>query len=391
MKFRTKILLAIWSVVLGLLIVTYIIINYWIRVQVESRFADDLRSNYRTVRELENLREGELLQSGQVVAETPRLKAVVEINDRNTTEQLCRELNTHIGSDLFILTGTGSQIRIELLNGQPINVPFGRLPGGRSSQGVMALGNTAYRYAAVPLVIGPDSVGMLMLGIRLQERDLRSFESMTNSRIALIIDTILDAPSLNSSQRSDITKWFRTLPEPLRTNSAARDSGIVFTIAAPNEKYAAAWYRFDRGLTGHGTGIGMLILKPIEIEVESVLSPVVRTFIVLSLIVLLVTVLIGFIISQEITRPIEALVNGTSEISRGNYDHRIAVGGGRRAEISRPEIRRDESFAEGENFPAWGAQRRVGIRPSAITEDSGRADPHRAARRNRPAHRATCT
>ena len=59
MKLRTKILLAIWGMVLGLLLTTYVIITYWVRVQVESRFAEDLKSNYSAVRALEEDHDAE--------------------------------------------------------------------------------------------------------------------------------------------------------------------------------------------------------------------------------------------------------------------------------------------------------------------------------------------
>jgi len=67
-------------------------------------------------------------------------------------------------------------------------------------------------------------------------------------------------------------------------------------------------------------------LKPVEREVAAALKPVFRSFIVLSILVLALTAMVGYVISQGITRPIAALVRGTTEISRGNYDYSISVG-----------------------------------------------------------------
>ena len=39
MKFRYKILLSIWGVVLSLLVITFFIINYWTRGRIEETFS----------------------------------------------------------------------------------------------------------------------------------------------------------------------------------------------------------------------------------------------------------------------------------------------------------------------------------------------------------------
>ena len=93
MKFRNKILLAIWGVVLVLLMITFVLVNYWMRAQIEARFTDDIRSNYSTIREVSSLRAEREIKSCQTIAETPKLMAVTELGDRNTALQLSRELN----------------------------------------------------------------------------------------------------------------------------------------------------------------------------------------------------------------------------------------------------------------------------------------------------------
>ena len=106
MKFRNKILFAIWSVALGLIVLTVVIINYWLRVQVEGRFTDDLRRNLSTLREISTLRAEQEAKSCQIIAETPRLKAAAETGDRNTVAQLAKEFNAGVFANLFIITDT---------------------------------------------------------------------------------------------------------------------------------------------------------------------------------------------------------------------------------------------------------------------------------------------
>ncbi len=333
MKFRTKILLAIWGVVLVLLVITYFVLTYSVREQVESRFYEDLKSNFSAVNEFEVLRANEILRSCQIVAETPRLKAVVEIGDRNTADQMCQELNQSMKSDVFILSNAHGSPLVTLVDGRRISIDFTLLPSitnamrKESSTDVWSSLNGVYRIATVPLSIGPDVVGTLTMGFRIRQNDIQSIRAMTNSETLLAVDSIAVSSTLDANSEHDLSGWLRSPLISLKT-LLFRGSASVFTIHTPQNKFAATWCRLDHGDVNVAHAAGFLLMKPIEAEVQAVLAPVLRTFEILSVIVLIVTAGIGFLISQGITRPIAALVNGTTEISRGNYEHRIVVGGG---------------------------------------------------------------
>ncbi|HUL42741.1 MAG TPA: HAMP domain-containing sensor histidine kinase [Bacteroidota bacterium] len=333
MKLRTKILLAIWGVVLGLLLVTYFVITYWMRVQLESRFSEDLKSNYSAVTELEEYHRSEIVRSCQIVAESPRLKALVEIRDRNTVVPLCQELNQNMKSELFILRDSLGYSLATLIDGKNISIPkssiatlVDSLPNGAST-GIWQWNHEAFRYASVPLVIGNETVGSLTMGFRLHPVDILAIKSTINSDVVLCIDTVMVTSTLAPGQASEIAVWLKSPTEPL-TPRRYGGAPEVFTIQTPHDRFPAAWCRLDRGDAAETSAIGLLLLKPIESEVQSVIVPALRTFIALSIIILIVTAGIGFVISQGITRPIGALIKGTSEVSNGNYDYPIRVGGG---------------------------------------------------------------
>ena len=130
MRFRNKILLSIWGVVVSLLIITFLFLNYWMRSQVESHFADDVRSNYSIVRVISSLRAEQDIKSCKVIAESPRLKAVADLGDRNaarnTALQLSMDLNNSISSDLFILTNAKGQPMSCLVRGNVSDIDVGQ-------------------------------------------------------------------------------------------------------------------------------------------------------------------------------------------------------------------------------------------------------------------------
>ena len=330
MRFRNKILLAIWGVVLGLLLITFFIINYWMRVQVESRFRDDIRGNISTVREISSLRSEQDIKSCQIIAESPRLKAVSELGDRNTAVQLSRELNLSLSCDLFLLTDAKGNLLAGIEAG-------GESPGDVSqfesireallrkpAADVWELNGSIYRGASAPVTVGNDVVGTLTIGFRVRDEDVAFVKSMTNSDVLLAAEMTVVGGTMNSSERNELEKWLRASGE----SHVPADPGAkpdVFSIDAAGEKYVAGLFRLSHG---NGPSICYVLLKPVEKEVRAALTPVLNAFLALSLIVLVVTAVIGFVISNGITRPIAALVQGISEISKGNYDRRIAIKSG---------------------------------------------------------------
>jgi signal transduction histidine kinase len=336
MKFRNKILLAISSVVLVLLLITSVIIKYWMGVQVESRFTEDLRSNYTTLHELNTLRSEEIMKSSEIIAETPRLKAVVELGDRNTVLQLARELNANIISDYFLVMTSHRQALVELIDGVPTTMlsrdtsTLSAIRPDTSSINVYKINHTVYRCATVPIIIGSDVIGTLSLGFRIERDDLNAIKAMTNSDVALTLGDTLIASTLSSDSHNALAVWLKEVSKAIGDRfdraTGSEKEALISTIQTTSDKYLVTAVSLNGRNNISKKAIAFILLKPVEKEIEAALRPVFNTFIILSLIVLIVTVAIGYLISQGITRPIAALVRGTNEISRGNYDYAIAVG-----------------------------------------------------------------
>jgi PAS domain S-box-containing protein len=98
----------------------------------------------------------------------------------------------------------------------------------------------------------------------------------------------------------------------------------VVSLTGLNDVYLGAYCGVASG-TPSSRGFGYLILKPTQDAIAQALDPLTKVFFGLSVLVLLITAAIGYLISASITRPIAALVRGTAEVSKGNYDYRIDV------------------------------------------------------------------
>lgn len=328
MKFRNKILLAIWGVVLGLLVVVFVVINYWMRVQIQARFAGDLHSNCSAIKEISALREMQDVKTCQVLAETPRLKAVTEIGHANTALELSRELNESVASDLFALTDSKGNYLAKLIGGRPSDVP---LPEAQSKllrgqvqtfTDMWFLNSRVYRISSSAIAVGESIVGTVTIGFGVLPEELEFIKSMINSDLALVVNNKLVTSSFGREEEQDLATWLESSPLNNLHNGGTSE---VFTAEAPHERYAAIFYQLNHQTSEHSPVIAFLLLKPIEHELKASLTPVLNTILGISIIVLVVAGVIGFIISRGISKPIAVLVRGITEIGQGNYDYRIPL------------------------------------------------------------------
>lgn len=331
MKFRFKILLSIWAVVLSLLVITFFIINFWTRSRIEDSFSEQLRSNRSTLNGIVGL-EGEMLSRGcQVIAESPRLRAVVELQDPKTAYQLSQELSQTTASDLLVLTDRHGKVLVQLVYGQRTEEDVaGRASvqlalRSRSAGDVWSLGNRIFRVSSVPLLVDREIIGTLTLGFAITAEELARLKQWTNnseialahgSTIVLTTTSLSDHPGLKQSIEASGILEERARP----------DSTTVFKLKTPDDVFLGTAFQLNRPLNATGP-INYLIIKSTERELARALNPILGTFGLISLIFLVLTTLIGHAISVGMTRPINALVQGTTEVSKGNYDYVIAVNG----------------------------------------------------------------
>ena len=332
MKFRYKILLSIWGVVLSLLVITFFIINYWTRSRIEDAFSEELRSNRSTLNGIVGL-EAEILARGcQVIAESPRLRAVVELQDSKTAFQLSQELNQTTMSDLFVLTDRTGKTLVELISGQKGEwivagqESIQRALKSISATDVWALGGKVFHVASVPLVVDRDVVGTLTLGFTITVKELARLKQWTNkSEILLAQHQKVVLSTLGLTEHQDLMSALddaRILNQRQESDSI----GTVFKLRVADDVYLGTVFQLSVP-NSSAESIQYLIVKSTHREISRSLNPILGTFGFISLVFLVLTTLIGYAIAGGSTKPINELVRGTTEVAKGNYDFAIAVSG----------------------------------------------------------------
>ncbi|MBI5216802.1 MAG: HAMP domain-containing protein [Ignavibacteriae bacterium] len=329
MKFRNKILLAIWSVVFGLLIILYNFISSWVYEQVEARFTEDLRGMYSVLRQLNALQAEQDLKAAQILAESPQLKAVVASKEKKSAVRTSQELISNMGTNLFLLTDEQGNLVVQLLNGVEEYYSINKLVTShrflrQSRTMIWNLGTDIYRCAAVPLMDGKNFLGTLTIGFRLTSSNLFNVQAMSKCETALMIDSTIVGSTLPWEVQTELATW--ATENAIQHVDIPSDAGAeIFPVSISRDDYIGVFCRLDQRKEFVRPMYAYLLLKSVNKEVSASLRPVMDTFIILSVIVLVVTAVIGFLISRSITKPIAVLVRGTTELARGNYDYHIHI------------------------------------------------------------------
>jgi signal transduction histidine kinase len=332
MTFRNKILLSIWAVVLSLLIITFFILNYWMRSRIRETFTGELQTGLSTVAVHEKLQSAQLIRASRVIAESPRLRAVVELGDDRTAYQLLQELNKTTLSQLIVLTDREGRPLVQFRHGSKDHWDIAYSQTIQSalhdvaSTEVASIRDGIYRVVSVPMVVETELVGTLTIGFEITGNDLATLKRATNCDILLVSEQKTFLSTLDSAEARSLVSVIG-LPRSNQFTSGEESTGAAISFRTDGGEYLGSAYRLSQQDGRDSSEVFYLMLKPLGREVRQAMTSVLGTFGVVSLIFLVLTTIIGLFISRGITRPISELVRGTTEISQGNYDYSIRVRG----------------------------------------------------------------
>ena len=332
MTFRNKILVSIWAVVLSLLVITFFILNYWMRSRIRETFSGELQTGLSTVAVDEKLQSAQLIRACLVIAESPRLRAVVELGDARTAYQLLQELHKTTLSQLMVLTDRAGRPLVQFRHGtrdiwdisssQTVTSALHNV----ASTEVAPIRGGVYRVVSVPMTVETELVGSLTIGFEITGNDLATLKRATSCDVLLVAGQTTSLSTLDSAEARSLAAAISP-PRRLESASGTERTGTTFSFTAPDGEYLGSTYRLSEPGGPDSSEVYYLMLKPLSREVHQAMTSILGTFGMVSLIFLVLTTIIGMVISRSMTRPISELVTGTTEIIRGNYDYAMRVRG----------------------------------------------------------------
>lgn len=343
---RTRIVVLTTVPLLVILVVTLAITvrtaNHTVRGSVHER----LTEAGSVFVQLLTTRRSELVSMAQVTVRDPRFFATFSIpvhergeEFRPTLEDVSRDFLRITEADfLEIFDRSGSFVtRLERSGVQ--REPVGEVASRQALELAMRGAATTDFYTAggqlvvaavAPVYVSERLEALIRLGSYLDEGFASEVRRLTGADVCLARDSRALASTFPAS---DGGPW----PTGQAGAASSITLGDAFETRRAGERYLVIPIRLDGAAAG--TGFDAFVGR----ELSSALAPLVQTeerVAVGGLLAVLVTLVVGFVTARTITRPLRSIVDASTALQNGRYDHPIEMSG------------RDEVAQLGKNFAA---------------------------------------
>jgi signal transduction histidine kinase len=262
----------------------------------------------------------------RLVADLPKLKALVDTGDRPTVERGAADYQRQLGSDLFLVTDRAGRVLASVSSGVP-DPALTALPTiqdareGRESATFWLGPQGILQVVSVPIAVGtapPEILGTLSVGFLLGDLLATRLKTMTGSEIAFATGGRVTASTLPARSRAALApllgRWGIT-----QVSAGAEDYLALLLPLAP-ARHASGRGRtsdsaeLDRG-TGYDEAVPAAIVLRSRTDRLQFLRPIQTALGLTGLVAVLFATGIGYAIARTVTRPLGAITDTMKEIA----------------------------------------------------------------------------
>jgi two-component system cell cycle sensor histidine kinase/response regulator CckA len=298
-----------------------------VQAQMRGHVREDLiatlRSQAAVYTQIEEARREQAQQSARLIADQPMLKALMSTNDRLTVDDGSGSLFQTSRADLMVLENTAGEILA--FHAKSDDVPVSRVKQlmGTSSgkEDWWFAGGHLYHVSFSPIVAGASgethNLGRIALGRELSPQSIVHTGAFGTSASIFERDGSVILSSLPASARNDFEA---AIAKQQNTSGSIQEINLA-GVSAKSEHYLASFVE----LPGDHP-VRLYSLQSFD-QATTFLRSLNRMLLTLGALAVFAGALIAFIVSRQITRPLERLVLAARQLQRGDFDSQIAVVG----------------------------------------------------------------
>jgi signal transduction histidine kinase len=274
-------------------------INRTVTRQAESEIIRGLDEAGDLVDEYRRLKTLQLAQSAELVADLPKFKAAVELNDPPTVAPLAADYSQRLRADVFVVQGRDGRVlaRIGELPSLPdvaVLPPADSPPGATPAISFMAAPHALLQLVTVPIWIDsatPDLLGTLTVGVSLDASFAGEIKRLTDSDIVFLWRGRPAAGTLAP---------FRAAP----LHEAMAASEPLDRLTLGDEEYHAAVRPLGPGAHAEH---GQVVILRSRSERLAPLRALHGALAGIAIVAVLLATLLSYLVARTMTRPLRAL------------------------------------------------------------------------------------
>ena len=319
MKLRTAILAAVVGLVLLIVAATVAAVAVIVNKAERRELDQNLARSRQLFDDLLGYRQSRYRSDCRVVANEPRLRAVVATQDisRDTIVGVVSELRTSLGSDLFLLTDARGTLMADALDPEAegfdmsgMQVIASALESGEGA-GVWITEDRPHQVQACRMDFGAQTVGVVLIGNRIGDEFAAAVHRQSGSSAVVTLDGVAVASS------------------PLADGEAAPEGSLDGVTAGPGgqpvERAVAGSHYLALGGPFPGYEGKRQLSYAVLRSLDQALAPgrrLTQGVLLIAGIALLAALLLAVVLSRRLSRPVDALVQFTGRVGKGELDVR---------------------------------------------------------------------
>jgi signal transduction histidine kinase len=262
----------------------------------------------------------------RLVADLPKLKALVDTGDRPTVERGAADYQRQLGSDLFLVTDRAGRVLASVSSGAD-DPALTALPTirdareGRESATFWLGPQGILQVVSVPIAVGtapPEVLGTLSVGFLLGDALAERLKAMTGSEVAFATRGTVTASTLPAKSRAALApllgRWGIS-----QVSAGENDYLALLLPLAPARTVSRSGRPPDVAPVARGAGPDEAVPAAIVLRSRTdrlrFLRPIQTALGLTGLIAVLVATGIGYAIARTVTRPLGAITDTMKEIA----------------------------------------------------------------------------
>ena len=234
--------------------------------------------------------------------------------DRETTLSALASLQSRVKADVVLIASLEKQLLFDTHRPQVHNVPFpfpkliGHAENNQLAYTFVLFDGQLFAMAVAPL-LAPDPIAWLCPGFRIDDNFARDIGTYTNSEVTFLSGSNLFASTFERHRLASSIRGDSHLPpKEIFDVRVGRENFLSYVIPLPAE---------------NGNPVALL-----QRSLDQELAPYLqleRTFLILALLGLAVSVGVGVWIARGVSKPVLQLAEGARRIAGGHYLHRVRI------------------------------------------------------------------
>jgi signal transduction histidine kinase len=307
-------------------------VNVAVTRQAEEELRHGLHEADTIIEEYRRVLVDHFTREARLIADLPRLKASVDLNDPTTMQPIAAEYQRQLTADLLLITGRHGQTLAEVTSANASSGSYASLPGvksastGRESASFWPHPGGILQVVSVPIWIDPQQpeiLGTLSVGVSLDSAAASRFKRLTNSDIAFGMSGTIRASTLPRELWPSLLSLLGS--SDLRQSVRVGDEDYIAKTRALSTALPAPGESVPSQAPAEANGASVIILRS-RTQRLGFLNPLHGRLGIIAVVAVLAATLLSYAIARTVTRPLGAITATMREMAAtGDLTRRIAA------------------------------------------------------------------